>query len=143
MNEKDATDINKERVLEEFRNAWKQEVKRKAEKPVPGKDSSSKEKEDTTTEKSIVDMVERTESLTTNDQDTAPVTALDHYVIAVDNERQGKLGKGEYGSDKIMVILCLSYFLYFSFGNRSIRQLSSCFQIGSRYRLCVQDALSK
>ncbi|CAO3622013.1 unnamed protein product [Mucor hiemalis] len=93
MNEKDATDINKERVLEEFRNAWKQEVKRKAEKPVPGKDSSSKEKEDTTTEKSIVDMVERTESLTTNDQATAPVTALDHYVIAVDNERQGKLGK--------------------------------------------------
>lgn len=94
MNEKEIAESNKEKILEEFRNAWKQEVKRKHEKTEHIKESSgSVEKEDTTTEKSIGDMVERTESLTTNDQ-AAPVTALDHYVIAVDNERQGKLGKG-------------------------------------------------
>ncbi|KAI7896758.1 uncharacterized protein EV154DRAFT_584922, partial [Mucor mucedo] len=74
--------------LEEFRNAWKQEVQKKhiAEKPQDKGEGSS----NSTVEHTVDDIVEKTESLTTND---TPVTAMDHYVIAVDNERQGKLGK--------------------------------------------------
>lgn len=90
-----------EKVLEEFRNAWKQEVKQKHvhDKDKSGGSSSSKglvkEKEvDTTKEESIAELIEATESLTTTGESHVPVTAMDHYVIAVDNERQGKLGKG-------------------------------------------------
>jgi hypothetical protein len=89
-------DINKEKVLEEFRNAWKQEVQNKAPKNNFQKpSSSSEEKEDITIENGIAEMVERTESLTTKESG-AQITAMDHYVIAVDHERQGKLGKGKY-----------------------------------------------
>jgi hypothetical protein len=88
-----------EKVLEDFRNAWKQEVKRKHhshEQSNSSGKSSEKEKVDTTKEESIAELIEQTESLASSDK--PPVTAMDHYVIAVDNERQGKLGKGKVAS---------------------------------------------
>lgn len=82
-------DASNDKVLEEFRNAWKQEVQKKhVETPQQeGGESSSH----SNVEHTVDDIVEKTESLTTHD---TPITAMDHYVIAVDNERQGKLGKG-------------------------------------------------
>jgi hypothetical protein len=82
------------KVLEDFRNSWKQEVKLKHhshEQSSSSGKASEKEKVDTTKDESIAELIEQTESLATSDK--APVTAMGHYVIAVDNERQGKLGK--------------------------------------------------
>lgn len=78
-------DASNDKALEEFRNAWKQEVQKKHIFEPPQASSS-------TLEPTIDDITEKIESLSTTE--TVPVTAMDHYVIAVDNERQGKLGKG-------------------------------------------------
>lgn len=79
------SDSTNNQALEEFRNAWKQEVQKKQVVEKAQEASSS------ATEDSVADIIEQTESLTTT---SVPVTAMDHYIIAVDNERQGKLGKG-------------------------------------------------
>lgn len=90
-------DAEKEHVLEEFRNAWRQEVKRKHTHDTEPRASSSKDKQTLqhkkSEEESVVDLIEQTESLTTKEK-AVPVTAMDHYIIAVDDERQGKLGRG-------------------------------------------------
>ncbi|KAL0138459.1 hypothetical protein V8B55DRAFT_1515081 [Mucor lusitanicus] len=93
---------DQENALEEFRNAWRQEVKEKHshEKHPDEPSSSSKEKDASHhlkgEEEVVADLIERTEALTTTEE-AVPVTAMDHYVVAVDNERQGKLGKALEG----------------------------------------------
>ncbi|KAI9478695.1 MAG: hypothetical protein EXX96DRAFT_571870 [Benjaminiella poitrasii] len=92
-----------EDVLEEFRMEWREEMKEKRKKNNSQSSASTKDKPSehppqqkiSREEESVADLIERTEALTTNDEEkkTEPVTAMDHYVIAVDNERQGKLGK--------------------------------------------------
>ncbi|KAI8348271.1 hypothetical protein BD560DRAFT_450351 [Blakeslea trispora] len=83
-----------EKDLEEFRNAWKKEVKEKQSQVMhKQEDDSSKPTEKHKPGEEVIDnLIEQAESLTTTDN-SEPVTAMDHYVIAVDNERQGKLGK--------------------------------------------------
>ncbi|KAL7318409.1 hypothetical protein PS15m_001659 [Mucor circinelloides] len=94
--------LEQENALEEFRNAWRQEVKEKhSHDKHPDEPSSSGKEKDTShrnkdEEKAVADLIERTESLTTIEE-AVPVTAMDHYVMAVDNERQGKLGKALEG----------------------------------------------
>lgn len=85
----------REQVLEEFRNAWRQEVKEKHNQdkiPQTSKEEVHNNKKGE--EESIATLIETTESLTTKEKE--PITAMDHYVTAVDNERQGKLGKGKH-----------------------------------------------
>lgn len=100
---------DQENALEEFRNAWRQEVKEKHshEKHPDEPSSSSKEKDASHhlkgEEEVVADLIERTEALTTTEE-AVPVTAMDHYVVAVDNERQGKLGKGK---QQCMESVCL------------------------------------
>lgn len=83
---------NPEKVLEEFRNAWKQEVQKKHVQPESSSTKSAAEQQTVTEEKSVTDLIDKTEALTTQQ---TPVTAMDHYIIAVDHERQGKLGQGK------------------------------------------------
>ncbi|GAA5805807.1 hypothetical protein HPULCUR_011333 [Helicostylum pulchrum] len=83
---------NPEKVLEEFRNAWKQEVKKKhvRDKPESGTTLAQTKQEDTLIEEEgLAKVIDKTKTLDIN----TPVTAMDHYMIAVDNERQGKLGQ--------------------------------------------------
>jgi F-box protein 9 len=91
------SDIPQEQALEEFRNVWRQEVKEKLshdhEKQPESSKNDKKSIDKNKEEVSIANLIEETESLTTTET-SVPVTAMDHYVIAVDNERQGKLGKG-------------------------------------------------
>jgi F-box protein 9 len=91
------TDAEKEHELEEFRNTWRQEVKQKHIHDTEPGASSSKDKETLQhkkgEEETFADLIEQTESLTTKEE-AVPVTAMDYYVVAVDDERQGKLGKG-------------------------------------------------
>ncbi|KAG0748871.1 hypothetical protein G6F57_003115 [Rhizopus arrhizus] len=81
-----------ENELERFRNEWRQEVKEKhqiQDTKHKNKESAT-EKPLSTAESSLSDMVDKAESLTL---EKAPMTAMDHYMLAVDNERQGKIGK--------------------------------------------------
>lgn len=95
-----------ENVLEEFRNAWRQEVKEKHRHEKHPEEHSSLHKEKDTShhmkgeEEVVADLIERTEALTTTEE-AVPVTAMDHYVVAVDNERQGKLGKGKQCVERV------------------------------------------
>lgn len=93
---------NPEKVLEEFRNAWKQEVKKKhvRDKPESGTTLAQTKQEDTLIEEEgLAKVIDKTKTLDIN----TPVTAMDHYMIAVDNERQGKLGQGnKYSDDEIV-----------------------------------------
>ncbi|KAG2234498.1 hypothetical protein INT48_004877 [Thamnidium elegans] len=75
---------NPEKVLEEFRNAWKQEVKKKHvhDKPESSTLAQTKQENTLTEEEGLDKVINKTEALTIN----TPVTAMDHYVIAVDNE---------------------------------------------------------
>jgi predicted DNA binding CopG/RHH family protein len=101
------TDIPQEQVLEEFRNTWRQEVKEKHSHDHEKQAENSKKADksiDNKEEASIANLIEETESLTTTET-SVPVTAMDHYVIAVDNERQGKLGKGIINS---FFFLCMT-----------------------------------
>ncbi|KAI8084144.1 uncharacterized protein B0P05DRAFT_636303 [Gilbertella persicaria] len=78
-----------EKALEEFRNAWRQEVESKQ-----GHDphaEAPEQQQQQQEEASIAALIEQTESLAVDQPE--PITAMDHYVLAVDNERQGKLGK--------------------------------------------------
>ena len=84
-----SSDNNREKVLEEFRNAWKQEVTKKHTK---GQTDDTTVKEGVV-EDSISELVEQTESVTL---EKPPVTAMEHYILATDLERQGKLGKGNF-----------------------------------------------
>ncbi|KAG1047169.1 hypothetical protein G6F46_004143 [Rhizopus delemar] len=81
-----------ENELERFRNEWRQEVKEKHHiQDTKHKDKEpATEKRLSTAESSLSDMIDKAESLTL---EKAPITAMDHYVLAVDNERQGKIGK--------------------------------------------------
>ncbi|KAI8636253.1 hypothetical protein BD408DRAFT_426433 [Parasitella parasitica] len=89
--------VEQEQALEEFRNTWRQEFRKKQSLDEQPTDSSTKEQDflrrSKREENSTADIIERTESLKTTEEEKAPVTAMDHYVIAVDNERQGKLGE--------------------------------------------------
>lgn len=88
------SDQQREQALEEFRNAWRQEVKEKRNhEKIPTSSKQVTVQHNKGEEESVANLIESTESLTTNEK--APVTAMDHYVLAVDNERQGKLGKGK------------------------------------------------
>lgn len=80
---------NTEKALEEFRNAWKQEVQKKQvyEKP---KENDTLTEPKKVEEEGVAEIIDKTESLNVG----TPVTAMDHYVAAIDNERQGKLGPG-------------------------------------------------
>lgn len=90
--------IPQEQALEEFRNAWREEVKEKHshDHDMQQLDTCKTVKEpieNNKEESSIAKLIEETESLSTA-KTSVPTTAMDHYVIAVDDERQGKLGKG-------------------------------------------------
>ncbi|CAO3699112.1 hypothetical protein G6F70_007016 [Rhizopus microsporus] len=81
-----------EQELEEFRNAWRQEVRQKNQQQQTRENKPSiAEKRPSVAESSLAEIIDKAESLTLTDKE--PVTAMDHYVLAVDNERQGKLGQ--------------------------------------------------
>ncbi|CEP10010.1 hypothetical protein [Parasitella parasitica] len=90
-------DVEQEQALEEFRNNWRQEVREKHSRnkqpEVPSSEKQDCLTHNTSEEESIADIIDHTKSLATTEEEKEPVTAMDHYVIAVDNERQGKLGK--------------------------------------------------
>lgn len=82
-----------EQELKEFRNAWRQEVRQKNQQQQTRENKPSiAEKRPSVAESSLAEIIDKAESLTLTDKE--PVTAMDHYVLAVDNERQGKLGQG-------------------------------------------------
>lgn len=82
-----------EQELEEFRNAWRQEVRQKNQQQQTRENKPSiAEKRPSVAESSLAEIIDKAESLALTDKE--PVTAMDHYVLAVDNERQGKLGQG-------------------------------------------------
>lgn len=96
-----------ENELERFRNEWRQEVKEKhqiQDTKHKNKESAT-EKPLSTAESSLSDMVDKAESLTL---EKAPMTAMDHYMLAVDNERQGKIGKGMcfLGYKSVLLMVC-------------------------------------
>ncbi|KAI7902843.1 uncharacterized protein BX663DRAFT_508609 [Cokeromyces recurvatus] len=92
------TSNQQEKVLEEFRREWREEVKEKHKHDSKSFMTTKDNKEPLhkpREEESMVNLNEKTESLTiqTKEENNKPVTAMDHYIIAIDNERQGKIGK--------------------------------------------------
>ncbi|KAI8987710.1 hypothetical protein BDF20DRAFT_832617 [Mycotypha africana] len=121
MSSGDVNRTEQEKELEDFRNAWKKEVQQKqhplqSSQPALEQQQQSLRRQSVvidgkrrhsirqplhslnradTEEKSVQELIDATEALATQESGDVkqPVTAMDHYVIAVDNERQGKLGK--------------------------------------------------
>ncbi|KAI9266019.1 hypothetical protein BY458DRAFT_512851 [Sporodiniella umbellata] len=78
---------DRESDLEKFRNEWRQEVQKK-----PPGDKKVKEQwqQPAAASSSVLDVTEKIETLSVENK---PVTAMDHYLLAVENEREGKLGQ--------------------------------------------------
>ena len=109
----DTTDAQRE--LEEFRRQWRQEVENRKQQTVERQKharislATQQEEQQTTGTTEIYDdrppLAEEMHSMSLENEEeekNEPKTAMDHYIIAVDNERQGKLGQG-----KIIIIIII------------------------------------
>ncbi|KAI8983529.1 hypothetical protein BDB01DRAFT_897115 [Pilobolus umbonatus] len=84
-----------EEELEKFRNQWRQEVQEKkaqlkAVPTTPGPSHPKMAPKSTITSEEMDELEEKTGTIS---METKEKDAMDYYIMAVDNERQGKLGK--------------------------------------------------
>ena len=110
----DTTDAQRE--LEEFRRQWRQEVENRKQQKLERQKHArvslvteeEVEQQTTTTTKIYGDRPPLTAEMQSmsleneNEEKNEPKTAMDYYIIAVDNERQGKLGQG-----KILIMIIM------------------------------------
>lgn len=92
-----------QRELDEFRRQWREEVESRKAQLQHQKARSPPIRHDAQDDPALsqqldsLSLQETSEAVETktDDEVVRPVTAMDHYIEAVDNERQGKLGQGK------------------------------------------------
>ncbi|KAI9278995.1 hypothetical protein BDA99DRAFT_567594 [Phascolomyces articulosus] len=93
----DTSDAQKE--LEEFRRQWRQEVENRKQQQLQHQKEDPVAIESTQQPAIIDDQTPLPDEMPSvslekeKEEDNEPKTAMDYYIIAVDNERQGKLGQ--------------------------------------------------